>query len=334
MNGVTVAICCYNSSARIAETLRHLSLQRLSENIPWEVLIFDNACTDDTVEVAHRAWQGVQPAPLRIVPEKIPGLMQARHCAMRESRYELVSFIDDDNWVAADWVERVWQRLQTDPDMAACGGQNAAATEVAAPYWFDRMAYAYAVGKQAESSSYVTPQRGFLWGAGLTIRKSAWYDLFGCGFTSKLSGRKGGQLTAGEDSELCLAFMSRGWKLFYDERLQLTHFIPKNRLTDRYINGLFQGFGRSETILMIYRANLDKTFKIKSVWWKNCISAFRLLLRFLIRSIFSPRIDRFVNRVYANYEWALVSQLFRERKAFDRLFQSITDFSGWCGRGK
>ena len=53
MNGVTVAICCYNSSARIAETLRHLSLQRLSENIPWEVLIIDNACTDDTVEVAH-----------------------------------------------------------------------------------------------------------------------------------------------------------------------------------------------------------------------------------------------------------------------------------------
>lgn len=329
MTGVTVAICCYNSAARIETTLAHLSRQKTRTGLHWEVLIIDNACTDDTVTASQSAWSNVTIAPLRIVHEPVPGLMEARHRAMRESRYEFVSFIDDDNWVDPNWVDCVYSCFAEDERIAACGGMNKSATKEEPPVWFSSLVNAYAVGKQAERSSYVGKSRGFLWGAGLSVRKTAWNDLFGCGFRSRLTGRKGGQLTAGEDSELCLALMLRGWRLYYDEALQLTHFIPSERLTKQYIRAMFKGFGRSETVLMIYRAKLDKNIKIKSSWWENCLYTFPLLLKFLIRSIFSPKIERFVNRLRVDYEIALIRQLWRERTAFDSLYKRIHNFDQW-----
>lgn len=47
------------------------------------------------------------PAPLRVVLEPRLGSNLARERGLREARYELVSFIDDDNWVNENWVSTV-----------------------------------------------------------------------------------------------------------------------------------------------------------------------------------------------------------------------------------
>ena len=122
-SGVSVIICCYNSAERLPETLRHLSAQKVPEGLPWEVVLVDNASKDDTVATARRCWPASTPAELRVVVEPEAGLSHARLRGIRGARYDLISFLDDDNWAAADWIERVHALFSSRPDLGACGGR-------------------------------------------------------------------------------------------------------------------------------------------------------------------------------------------------------------------
>src|SRR5690348_5199720 len=119
-NGVSVIICCYNSAKRIVPTIEHLQKMSVA-GISWELIIVDNNSNDDTAAVAAEAWKKNAIAPIRIVEEKEPGLMSARIKGVEVSSYDILSFIDDDNWVDTKWVENVYRIFSSDPDIAACG---------------------------------------------------------------------------------------------------------------------------------------------------------------------------------------------------------------------
>lgn len=256
--GVSIVICCHNSIQRLPPTLEHLKIQTVPANIPWEVIVVDNASTDQTAETALNLWGNFQGAPLRVVSESKLGLSNARKRGFQEAQYEFVSFIDDDNWVAPDWVNHVYDIMVSHPEVGACGGQTEAVCETVPPDWFDRHKKSFAVGKQFDVSGDITDTRGYLWGAGLTIRKIAWNFLEINGFHFALSDRKGNLLLSGGDSELCFALRLAGWRLWYDERLHLQHYIPSSRLNWRYLRRLFFAFGVSSPYLSAYRYILKK----------------------------------------------------------------------------
>ncbi len=250
-DGVSIVICCYNSAGRLAPALAHLRAQVFTAPLPWEVIIVDNASTDATAQTALDLWPPDAGAPLRVVREAQPGLSHARQRGLREAQYAFVSFIDDDNWVSPDWVERVYQIFCAHPEVAACGGRISAAFEAQPPEWFDRFAGRFAVGEQYAQAGYVPDGRA-LWGAGLSIRKSAWERLTAQGFSPLLSDRTGGHLSAGGDSELCLALALNGWKLWYEPGLHLQHFMPRGRLTWENLSRMSRGFGAAQVTLRMY----------------------------------------------------------------------------------
>lgn len=55
--GVSIVICCYNSASRLPETLQHIAEQEVAANISWEVIVVDNASTDNTQEIAKKNGQ-------------------------------------------------------------------------------------------------------------------------------------------------------------------------------------------------------------------------------------------------------------------------------------
>lgn len=259
--GISLVVCCHNSAQRLPPTLEHLKIQTVPANIPWEVIVVDNASTDQTAETALSLWGNFQGAPLRVVSESKLGLINARKRGFQEAQYEFVSFIDDDNWVAPDWVNHVYDIMVSHPEVGACGGRSEAVFEQNPPSWFQEHLSKFAVGNQAESAGDVTWSRGYLWGAGLTIRKSAWEFLVSKGFSPLLVGRKGKNLSAGEDSEICLALRLAGWRLWYDPALYFKHYIPAKRMNWHYLRCLVRGFGASSVALSIYKM-LSKGKKI------------------------------------------------------------------------
>jgi glycosyltransferase involved in cell wall biosynthesis len=283
MHGVTVVLCCYNSSARLPATLRYLRRQEVTQDIPWEIIVVDNASTDDTSKVALRSWPSDAPTTLRVVYEPRLGLSHARHRGLSEAKYEIISFVDDDNWVRPNWVQFVSEIMSGRPDVGACGGSNEAVCEVTPPRWFELHKKDYAVGAQGDEAGDVSSTRGYLWGAGLTIRKSAWQQLINDGFRPLLVGRQGAAPSAGEDHELCFALRLAGWGLWYEPRLQLHHFLPARRLEWRHLKSLHRGFGASSVYFDLYRAALKgnpKTFRehLKRTRPWKILTALRIVL--------------------------------------------------------
>jgi len=106
-----------------------LAEQKAPSDTTWEVLLIDNASTDDTALVAKVFWDKNGNVPLRIIREETPGLSHARERAFREAKYEIISFIDDDNWVCVDWVARVVSFFREHPKVGAVGARGHEVTE-------------------------------------------------------------------------------------------------------------------------------------------------------------------------------------------------------------
>jgi glycosyltransferase involved in cell wall biosynthesis len=251
--GISVVICCYNSAARLPETLRHLLAQKNAEPVGWEVIVVDNASTDATAQVAQQNWPDGGPAPLRVVREERAGLSHARTRGVAEARYDVISFIDDDNWVPPDWIVRIRALFAAHSEVGVSGVPCDPVPEIALPPWFDRLRGYYATGPQHAAGGDMTETTGtLLWGAGLNIRTQALRTLLGDGFRFHMSGRSGKNLGAGEDTELCYALREAGWRFWYDDTLVLRHFIPKERLTWPYALRLTRGMGASSVMHDLY----------------------------------------------------------------------------------
>ena len=256
--GVSIVICCHNSSSRLPKTLAYLKDQKTPSDLLWEVIIVDNASADGTGEKAQSIWDQKSDIPFKVVEEPKPGLMNARFKGFESSHYEFVSFIDDDNWLADDWVKTVFKKMIQYPNAGAIGGQSIAVFETKPPNWFDKYKGWYAVGKPLDldgkpiERECKLPEGKLLWGAGLTIRKSAWQGLLDRGVKPVLSGRKGKKLSSGEDLELCIMLLLSGWDLYFSPELIFSHFITENRLSWKYLCKLNQANGQCRLYLDHY----------------------------------------------------------------------------------
>lgn len=333
--GVSVVICAHNAAARLPKVLAHLLCQKAAP-LSWEVLLVDNASTDDTGAVALRCWSAGASVPLRVVRENELGLAAARQRGVHEARYEFVSFVDDDNWVANDWVLRVAELMQAHPRVGALGGYTEFAGDIPAPPWFGKFQGAYAVGPQADVSGDVTHSRGYLWGAGFTLRRSAMLKLFQAGFNSQLSGRKGKILSAGDDSEICHALRLAGWSLWYDADLRLQHFMPAVRLRWPYHRDLWGGFGQSSPMLDAYTnahwVPQDWRQRVQQSWyWQAAFAAYKISWRYGLKQ-WRPWPQRFTQaEVYRCFYRARLLRLLQLRGEYDRLLRAVRS-AAWMPR--
>ena len=248
MLSISVVICCYNSARLLPTTLHYLSRQQVPPELEWEIVIIDNNSTDDSKEIAERLWGKISSVPIRIIHENKQGAGFARFRGLKEAQHDLVCFIDDDNWPYPDYLKLASEIMSEKSQVGALGGFNEAACESDPPSWYERFAWSYAVGKQAEQAGDVTESRGFLFGAGLVVRKLAWQQVLDTtGLKSLLSiGRQGKKIAGGgEDTEICFAVKQAGWRLWYDPRFKIYHFLPTHRLRWRYLCQLHRGFGKS-----------------------------------------------------------------------------------------
>jgi hypothetical protein len=93
---------------------------------------------------------GGWPCTLRVVREGKLGLQGARERGLQEAKYYFLGFVDDDNWVARDWVRIAHEALASDASTGAVGSVCDPVFEVAASEWFDEFHSNYAVLTDAD----------------------------------------------------------------------------------------------------------------------------------------------------------------------------------------
>lgn len=292
-NGMSVVICTYNSEHRLPQTLAALAVVESTE-FAVEVIIVDNASRDSTAAVARAGLDASGFLhPGRVLYEPTPGKSHALELAFREALHDYIVIVDDDNWLAPDYLMIAYSIMQVNPTIGVLGGVGIPVCEIDPPIWFAKFAIDYAAGEQAVCSGDITLEPGFLYGAGSVIRRAAWEQVREAGFRSLLTGRNGNSLNSGEDNELCYAMALAGYRIWYDERLRFQHFIPTQRLNWDYVRRLYKGNAASEVDLRPYRHFLQQTGIPALPWLRNGLYAGRFALKASWQAIrqrqFSPR---------------------------------------------
>ena len=139
------------------------SLRRQDLEAPWELIVVDDGSTDATPAVAARhAARFVRLSPAR-------GLNAARNRGLRESRAELVSFVDDDVEAPAGWLRALVEGAARHPEAGAFAGPIRARLEGPAPRACGREEPPITtldLGPEDRESSCA-------WGANFAVRRSA-----------------------------------------------------------------------------------------------------------------------------------------------------------------
>lgn len=270
--GVSVVICAYNSVSKIEKTLWHLAKQKTDAELNWEVILVDNASTDETAAYAKRTWINYQVTiPLAIIVENKPGLSFARHAGITKAKYDFVLLCDDDNHLNENYLQQGYQLLIENNRVAALGGKGNVVSNVAIPNWFERYKYNYACYSQGNDHVKIDKQIESLYGAGLFIKKKIYIELFEQNFKHILSDRIGKKLISGGDTELTFALRLKGYELAYSSLLQFNHFMPANRLTEKYLFELIKSQAYSAAQLRVYDFLFKKSSPTVLHWIKDCI---------------------------------------------------------------
>lgn len=281
--GVSVVVCCHNSAGRLRPTIAHLMAQQVPSGVRWEVVLVDNASSDDTAAMALELWKCETSVPLRVVSEYALGLSHARLKGISEAAYDFIAFVDDDNWLAPGWVAAAFEVMEADAGVGACWGVNEGVYEVEPPQWFSGEPYAIGDPGPTTTDAYGKSQP---WGAGLVIRRAALKAIWKAGFRFQLSGRKGTGLSSGDDTELCLALQVAGWRWAVDRRLVLRHYMPAARITWEYFCRLAEAQGASSPALDPYNPafHVDRPF----LRWLRRRWSFQVLRTFISFAKKSP----------------------------------------------
>ena len=98
---ISVAICTWNHSALLRQTLEQFTHLVIPPELEWELLVVNNNSTDATDDVIASF---IGRLPIRRLFEPRPGLSNARNTAVREARGEYLLWTDDDSFVDERWL--------------------------------------------------------------------------------------------------------------------------------------------------------------------------------------------------------------------------------------
>jgi glycosyltransferase involved in cell wall biosynthesis len=191
----SVIIPCRNGERIVAEAVRSALAQ---SEPPLEVLVVDDASTDGTSQAARSAGATV----LRLEERGNAG--GARNRGIEESRGDALAFLDADVCAPHDWLERVRQAFERDPDAVAVGGS----VRNGRPGLFGDLDLYL---NHSEWTGGKPSYRGLIPTLGVVYRRGA------------VGPARFVETNLGEDASFGAAVLARGGRLWYDPGIVMTH---------------------------------------------------------------------------------------------------------------
>lgn len=219
---ITVVVCTHNRAAYLPACLDSLLCQDLPRE-RYEIIVVDNASTDDTAEVCH----AYQDRGVRRIFDLVPGLSHARNTGWRAAQGEFIAYLDDDAMVCAGWLAAALAAFRSvTPSPAGLGGPVQLQWDTPEPAWMN--------------APLRQPLGEVDWGS--TPRKllpSEWIIGANCfyskkclelldGFDERL-GRKGSCLLSGEETLLQRRIEAAGGYLYYVPAAAVRHRVTPDR---------------------------------------------------------------------------------------------------------
>lgn len=225
---LSVVVCTFNRKDLLVEALVSLCCQDLAAT-DHEVIVVDNASTDQTEAVASRF---VNASPnFRYVKEPQQGLSHARNRGWREARGEYVAFLDDDAKASPDWCSRILRAFaEVSPRPVAVGGVILPWYETSPPKWFSDDFEMRTWGKEAAFLRPPVSRFGFA-GSNMAFPRAV-LEAYG-GFDARF-GMSGKKVFFGEESDLFFRIHENAPRFWFDPEIKVFHWVPVRNMTVSY----------------------------------------------------------------------------------------------------
>lgn len=292
---LSVIICTHNPRKDYLEKVIN-SLQAQTLSIArWDLLLIDNASAQPLDSEIDLSWHSNS----RHIREEELGLTSARLRGIRESKAEIIVFVDDDNVLNLDYLETALHLSKLWSMLGIWGGQTKPAFEEIPPDWTKPYWVNLAIREfECDRWSNIPHHTDALpCGAGLCMRRTVAeeYSRLAKDKPERMRlGRKGKALSSGEDTDIAMTACDMGYGMGLFKSLQLTHLIPASRLQEDYLLKLEEGLSYSGTILNFLRQN-----KLPEVTWR------RKLVRTAKSLCMTSRERRFQTASHLGFEKAM-----------------------------
>ncbi|MGB9598505.1 MAG: glycosyltransferase, partial [Minisyncoccales bacterium] len=112
---ISVVIPAYNEERNIGQCLAALKKQDFpSKN--YEIIVVDNNSTDKTAQIARKMRA-------KVVFEKTQGYVFALRRGCSQAKGEIIAITDADTLVSKDWLKKIYQAYQKNPQVVCLGGR-------------------------------------------------------------------------------------------------------------------------------------------------------------------------------------------------------------------
>ena len=238
---LSVVIATYNRAALLRQTLDSV-LDQHPDTVPFEVIVVDNNSTDDTGAVV-KAKQSTSRSRLSYVKETQQGNAFARNTGIGHATASIIAFTDDDVTVSPDWVQRIVESLQANPDCGFVGGPVLPLWSGSPPAWLTPARWAPIGALDYGSSAFEISGNDprCLLAANLAIRRVV-LDRVGV-FTPSLQ-RVKDSIGSMEDHELINRLCDAGERGKYVPSVMASTAIAAERLSRQYHRRWHRGHGR------------------------------------------------------------------------------------------
>ena len=236
---ITVIFSSFNGERTVGLTLSALCKLTPPEG-GWKLIAVDNGSTDATPRIMQSF---VERLPLQIITVPTRGKNHALNAALEYIEGELVVFTDDDTLPEKDWLCKLENHAQLQPEYDIFGG-------VIDPHWPREpdawilnsvpLGMVYAISDPSLVTGPVNS--GCIWGPNMAIRSYLFNQ--GIRFNTEIGPDGSLNYAMGSESELTNRLANQNVKSWFCSDAKVKHIIRENQMKKSWILQRFFRYGR------------------------------------------------------------------------------------------
>lgn len=270
ISSITVVVCTANRASDLAFMLREFAKVRIPPRTTVDLLIIDNASTDNTRAVVEEARKFLH-LPVNYEYEPRKGSGHARNCGVARATGEIIAWTDDDCIVSEDWLYSIIAHFQSKDAPDLLGGR----IEL-----FDKTHYPISVKTSAivERMDLLSFPGGVLLSCNMAFHRRL-IDRIG-DFDARFGA--GASLRGGEDADFVYRAYNAGCKVVYFPDVVVYHH--HKRVTRGQVARSRRGYAFSDGAFLTKHIFAGDYHAFRWLYWRVAHSVAKIFERPLTRN--------------------------------------------------
>ena len=277
---ISAIISTYNREQYLPKLFKSICEQ---DYLNFEILIIDNNSPGNTKELTKIFIKNNPKLKIKYFLETQQGLSFGRNRGIKESRGDLITFLDDDAFISNDYFKKIANYFNQYQHVMAIGGKILLDYTSIIPKWENPYLNSLLGYFNLGNNIKLFKTNNYPRGSNMSFRKDV-FNLVGI-FNIKL-GRIGNKLGGGEEKDIFQRIYNKKLKVLYVPDAIVYHSVPFERTTYSFIKKQALGTGESEYIrvknegiIRLYQRILQEIFK----WCLSFVLLFWYLLTFKVQ---------------------------------------------------